>query len=104
MKQAAIRLSDAAVSDIIEQAEWYEQYEGRPLAKRWENAVTSALLLITKNPRSGTLCSFQAQELHDVRRKPIRNFPKHLIFYRVEGDQVLILRVVHGARDLESLF
>jgi plasmid stabilization system protein ParE len=35
---------------------------------------------------------------------PIVRFPKHLIFYRIEHDQVLILRVIHGVRDLESLF
>jgi plasmid stabilization system protein ParE len=26
------------------------------------------------------------------------------VFYRVEDREVLILRVLHGARDLESLF
>ncbi len=35
---------------------------------------------------------------------PISRFPKHLVFYRVENREILILRVVHGARDLESLF
>jgi plasmid stabilization system protein ParE len=34
----------------------------------------------------------------------VSGFPKHLIFYRVEKDTLLILRVIHGARDLESLF
>jgi plasmid stabilization system protein ParE len=35
---------------------------------------------------------------------PITRFPKHLIFYQAESGEVLILRVIHGARDLESLF
>ena len=30
--------------------------------------------------------------------------PPYLIFYRVEAECVLIVRVVHGARDLASLF
>ena len=34
----------------------------------------------------------------------IPGFPKHLIFYQVRKNEVLILRIVHGARDLESLF
>ncbi len=104
MKRAGIRLSDAAVGDILEQAEWYEQHSGRVLARRWEGAVTSALLLIRKNPRSGSLCSFKADELRGVRRRSIQKFPKHLIFYQADGGEVLILRVIHGARDLESLF
>jgi len=35
---------------------------------------------------------------------PVPGFAKHLIFYTIENDKLLILRVVHGARDLESLF
>jgi len=29
---------------------------------------------------------------------------KHLLFYRIRGAEVLVLRIVHGARDLEKLF
>jgi toxin ParE1/3/4 len=97
-------LSNVSVNDILEQADWYQKRSGLALAKRWENAVTSALTRIVKNPRSGATCSFSADELQGVRRMPIARFPKHLIFYRIEDSQVLILRVIHGARDLESLF
>jgi plasmid stabilization system protein ParE len=37
-------------------------------------------------------------------RVPVTGFPKHLIFYKVEGREVFVLRVIHGARDLENLF
>jgi plasmid stabilization system protein ParE len=39
-----------------------------------------------------------------IRRVPISRFPKHLVFDSVEDSDVLILRVLHGARDLEGLF
>ena len=39
-------------------------------------------------------------EHHDIRRRLYRNY---LIFYRVTGDDVEILRIVHGRRDLETL-
>ncbi|MBZ5573491.1 MAG: hypothetical protein LAO09_16610 [Acidobacteriia bacterium] len=39
-----------------------------------------------------------------MRRTPISNFPKHLLFYRFQAEEIFILRVVHGARDLERLF
>lgn len=104
MKRVKVRLSDAAVNDILEQAEWYEQRSSLILAKRWESAVTSALLRIVANPRSGSLCTFHADELQSIRRMPITRFPKHLIFYQFEDNEILILRVVHGARDLEHVF
>ncbi len=104
MNRAKLRLSDVAVSDVLEQADWYQQRSGPALAKRWESAVTSALIRIVENPQSGAVCSFHAGELREIRRIPILRFPKHLIFYQVEGAEILILRVIYGARDLESLF
>jgi toxin ParE1/3/4 len=66
--------------------------------------VTAALARIERNPLSGAKCSFSADELQGIRRMPIAGFPKHLIFYRAEKKDIKILRVVHGARDLETLF
>ena len=102
MKQQ-LTLTDAAVADILEQANWYQGQSDQRLAKRWESAVTSILLRILGNPRSGSPCSFKSEELHNVRRMSVAGFPKHLIFYQLQGREILILRIVHGARDLESL-
>jgi len=74
------------------------------LAERWENAVTSAVSRVIKNPASGAPCKFRSAELRNVKRTTIRGFPKHLLFYRIRGAEVLVLRIVHGARDLEKLF
>ncbi len=104
MSLARVRLSEAAFTDIIEQADWYEEKSDWELAERWSKAVTSAVLRILKNPQSGAPCRFRPAELRGIRRAPISGFPKHLVFYSVEDTDVLILRVLHGARDLESLF
>jgi toxin ParE1/3/4 len=103
MNRTKLRLTDVAVSDIQEQADWYEQRSDRALARRWENEVTVALIRIKKNPRSGAKCGFSADELQGVRRMPIAGFSRHLIFYRAEEKEIRILRVVHGTRHLESL-
>jgi plasmid stabilization system protein ParE len=34
----------------------------------------------------------------------ITDFPNYVIFYRVKGKAVEIVRVLHGARDIDSLF
>jgi len=74
------------------------------LSDRWENAATATLLRILKAPLSGPLCHFKSEELGDVRRAFVRGFPKHLVFYRFRDKELFILRIVHGTRDLESLF
>jgi plasmid stabilization system protein ParE len=103
MNRAELRLTDVAVSDIQEQVGWYEQRSDHTLAKRWENGVTVALTRIERNPRSGAKCAFRPDELQGIRRMSIAGFPRHLIFYRAEKNEIRILRIIHGARDLESL-
>ena len=104
MKKRRLVLSDAANSDILEQAAWYEQQSGEALAKRWEKAVTAAVLRIVDAPLAGNPCEFGAPALIGMRRKAIVGFPRHLLFYTVNEAEVFLLRVIHGARDLESLF
>jgi toxin ParE1/3/4 len=104
LKQVQLVLSDLAVADILEQADWYIAKSGHPLAKRWDKAVTATVLRALRNPASGKACSFRTPELRDVRRLPIGGFPKHLLFYQVRRAKLVVLRVVHGARDLETLF
>ena len=57
MKRLKVRLSDASVNDIMEQADWYEQRSSVTLAKRWDSAVTAAFLRIIANPHSGSPCT-----------------------------------------------
>lgn len=104
MKPRQIVLTDVAVSDILEQATWYQEQSGDKLARRWEQAVTSALLRVKATPAVGAPCAFSAPDLQGVRRVPVPRFPKHLVFYRFRNDELIVLRIVHGARDLESLF
>jgi toxin ParE1/3/4 len=103
VRQSIVHLSDLALSDILEQFEWYKLSSGQLLAKRWDAAVTSALLRIERNPKSGAPCHFDAPELQGLRRMAITRFPRHLIFYQLKGDEIIVLRVIHGARDLEPL-
>jgi len=99
-----VRFSDAAVADSAEQADWYDAQSGQRLANRWEKAVTDALLRISDNPQAGGLCAFQAAELRDIRRQAIKGLPKHLFVVPLPRRRTLALRIVRGARDLESLF
>jgi toxin ParE1/3/4 len=104
VKTARIVFSEAAAFDILEQADWYEVQSGLKLARRWESAVSNTLYRISRSPFTGALCGFKAETLRTVRRALIRGFPKHLVFYQYQEKELMVLRVVHGARDLESLF
>ena len=104
MNARTITLSEATAADILEQADWYEAHADPELAQRWERAVTSTLLRLVRVPNAGSRCNFKAAELRSTRRVAVLGFPRHLVFYQSQGDDLVVLRVVHGARDLESLF
>lgn len=104
MKKRRLTFSDSAMADIVEQADWYAAKSSERVARRWEKSVTSAVALIAKRPDVGASCSFRFPELQDLRRVPISPFPKHLLFYRFDDEEVFIVRTVHGARDFERLF
>ena len=103
MKELRLRFTAVAADDILHQAAWYEEQSGQRLAKRWEAAVTLALLRVIANPRLGARCRFAEKSLRDVRRVPVGRFPNHLIFYRVLKEHILVLRILHGAQDLENM-
>jgi len=52
----------------------------------------------------GVKRNFIRSELSGVRSWTVTGFENYLIFYRPVEGGIEILRVVHGARDLENLF
>ncbi len=68
-------------------------------ATRFVDLLTDKFPLLADSPRMGRL----REDLQpDLRSFPVKNY---LIFYRPLGKTgVAIVRVVHGARDLRSLF
>jgi len=68
------------------------------IADRLIDSITQRFLLLSRNPRLGR---GRDEEL----RPGLRSFPvgEYVIIYRIEGDDVLILHVVRGSRDIEAL-
>lgn len=69
------------------------------VAHRLIDAITERFLALASFPRIGRL---RDEELGPGYRSLAVG--EHVIVYCIEDDDVLILRVVHGRRDLETLF
>jgi toxin ParE1/3/4 len=52
----------------------------------------------------GAIRTYQNSGLGEMRMWPVPKFSKYLIFYRVFGSDLEILRVLHGAQDLQAIF
>lgn len=90
-----------SLADIALQADYYAQRENVALAQRFIEAIKTTVRLLASHPWLGKETHYDHPKLADIRfflvRKP---FDKHLIFYRVSGSTLDIIRVIHGLRDL----
>lgn len=100
-----LRVSEAAALSIVEQAEYYATVADRSLAVRWEAAVSDIIRILLKMPGMGTQCRIQSPSLTNLRWTLVPGFPNHMVFYRYSEQEnvLLILQVLHGARDLQAI-
>jgi plasmid stabilization system protein ParE len=100
-----LRVLPAAISEITEQAAYYREKSGEPLAQRWRTSVNDAIRSLRELPERGKPSNFDTPTLSNIRSLHIEGFPRHLLFYRFESNTgiVSIISVLHGARDLETV-
>ena len=66
-----------------------------------ENAETT-LKDLSKLPGSGSPFESDHPDLAHLRYRRVEGFPNYLIFYVEHTDAIEVLRILHGARDLEK--
>jgi toxin ParE1/3/4 len=95
----AHRVAPQAETDLEDIAYYVFRETGSlEIAERLIDSITDRFALLGKYPHAG--------RRRDDLRQDLRGFPvgRYVILYRVDGDDAVILRVVHGRRDLEALF
>ncbi len=95
----AHRLSREAEADLNDI--WYyvaNQSGGTDVADRLVDTITDRFLLLARYPRIG-------RGRDDDLRAGLRSFSvgSYVMIYRIDGEDVLILRVLHGSRDIQRL-
>ena len=98
-----VRLRSAAEHDLLEHAR-YLQEKNVQVAIAFLDAFDAAIDLIGRSPGIGGTCHFRNPLIDGIRVWPITGFKNYLIFYRILPDEVEVVRVIHGARDLASIF
>lgn len=99
---ASIIRSPQAEQELDEIANYLALRSSR-IALRFLDAVQSALDRLANFPDLGSLYETTNPQLQGVRVWPIPGFLSYLIFCRVVGTTVQVIRVLHGARDFDSL-
>jgi len=89
--------------ELHDQAE-YISIGNEDMARRFFAAAETTFRDLIAMPGIGRRSQFRNARLRVLRSWRIRGFENWLIFYRVTEEAVEVVRVLHGARDLEALF
>lgn len=89
--------------DLVELADYISQ-DSIDAALRFLDAAEKTFVFLATHREAGQLCNFQSQETRGVRVWRVDGFKNHLIFYCPTNDGIVIVRVLHGARDIEGMF
>lgn len=98
-----LEIAIVARRDLDDAAE-YLHGESPELAERFLRAADATFAGILETPRKGRERMFAGRRGRNVRVLPVRGFPNYLVFYLVDRAVVRIVRVLHGARDIDSEF
>ena len=90
-----------ATQDIRQQANYILVNGNRESGEKFLEFVESAFAQLAITPNMGKVVS-SLSDMGAIRQWRIKNFKDYLIFYKVQEERVEVLRVLHGARDLEA--
>lgn len=95
-----VKLPQALV-DLVETGEYIAEND-TAAADRFFDAFEASIETIRKTPKIGSIRRFQDRV--DIRMWFVRGFDKCLIFYTENPEEIVILRVIHSARDYYRVF
>jgi plasmid stabilization system protein ParE len=93
------RTRPKADDDLVEGARWIRA-DNPQAARRFLDAAFDAFDRLAEFPESGPLARFKNRKLDAVRFSVLPPpFNRWLIFYRITGKQVEIIRVIYGTQN-----
>lgn len=97
----AVAKAEVFQQDYAKQFMWYVDEAGPEVAQRFQTSLDQTLNKLARQPELGSLRHFRNPRLRDLRSfQVVRPFQRMLVFYRVSGDVLNAVRLMHGARDL----
>lgn len=93
----------AIAEEDLTEAYLYIGGDSPEMAERLLDAVADAVAFLLENPQAGSPREFRSPRAQGIRSWAPRGFHRYLIFYRFNGDDIEVIRFLHGARDLAVL-
>jgi plasmid stabilization system protein ParE len=96
---------EAALQEIVDQADYFQRKGSPESAIRWGTAVHEAIQSLRVMPHRGSPCLLLDSQLRGVRHIPVPGFDRYSVFYRVATDalSLTVVAVLHAARDVARI-
>ena len=93
---------DVAKRSLAEIAEYLAREATLEIALRFLDRAEETFEFLLETPGIGHRPDFRALALGDVRAWAVRDFPNFLVYYVETIDGIVVLDVIHAARDQEE--
>jgi toxin ParE1/3/4 len=99
-----IRRRARARQDLIDIFQRYAREAGIRVARRFRTEAEAALTRLASSPGMGTRYEAENPALAGLRFFPLTSrFKSYVVFYRPTPEGIEVARVLHGARDIQSI-
>lgn len=98
-----LNIRPSAIADVNASAA-YIANDSVENALRLYDAVDATYGLIERNPLAWPRLSIvQHPQLQELRHRPVVGFPSYMVVYRVDAEAIVVLHILHAARDLPAV-
>ena len=99
-----LKLLPSAEKDVQSYSGYLQDTAGEEAADKFVVSLHQAFENLSMWPNAGVKRPLRESRFSELRVWPVRNFQRVLIFYRIAGSTVEIVRVLHSSRDIAPLF
>ena len=99
-----VRRRTLANRDLVEHFAYFGEHASVEMAERFLKAAEFAFEELARMPSMGGQHTFPNPRFKGLCKWQVPGFQNYLIFYFPLEDGVDVVRVLHGARELEALF
>ncbi|MEM1369681.1 MAG: type II toxin-antitoxin system RelE/ParE family toxin [Cyanobacteria bacterium P01_H01_bin.15] len=90
------------IQDLIDHATYISR-DNLDAGDRFLYAAEATFQRLAELPAIGKLSGFTTPKLAQVRQYHIKGFNRYIVFYQLHAETVEVIRVLHGAQNLEFI-
>ena len=92
-------VQEAAEQDVLRQVEWYAEQGLPEVAQRFSAGVAASLKRLVDVPEIGSLRPTANPKLAGLRAWPVTGFEALRVYYLLQPNLLIVLRILHGRQD-----